>query len=83
MRKRKLWTEPLFAEAKHWHGLCRFRLRRLWRMNIEALMIAAAQNLKRLLTWHGRGGPPAPGMAAEVPFVAHISSLFAPTMTWT
>jgi transposase len=83
MRKRKLWTEPLFAEAKLWHGLRRFRLRRLWRVNIEALMIAAAQNLKRLLTWHGRGGQPASGMAAEVPFMARISSLFAPTMAWT
>src|SRR5215470_6566709 len=27
MRKRKVWVEPLFAEAKDWHGLRRFRLR--------------------------------------------------------
>jgi transposase len=63
MRKRKLWTEPLFAEGKLWHGLRRFRLRRLWRVNIEALMIAAAQNLKRLLTWRGRRYAPVSGMA--------------------
>jgi len=27
MRKRKVWVEPLFAEAKDWHGMRRFRLR--------------------------------------------------------
>ncbi len=26
MRKRQVWVEPLFAEAKAWHGLRRFRL---------------------------------------------------------
>ncbi len=49
LRKRQVWVEPLFAEAKAWHGLRRFRLRRLWRVNCEALMRAAGQNLKRLL----------------------------------
>lgn len=29
MRKRQVWVEPLFGEAKQWHGLTRFRLRRL------------------------------------------------------
>jgi hypothetical protein len=67
MRKRKLWTEPLFAEGKLWHGLRRFRLRRLWRVNIEALMIAAAQNLKRLLRPRGRILKPVSGMAASLP----------------
>ena len=27
MRKRQVWVEPLFAEAKDWHGLRRLRLR--------------------------------------------------------
>ncbi len=27
MHKRQVWVEPLFAEAKDWHGLRRFRLR--------------------------------------------------------
>jgi hypothetical protein len=48
MRKRQVWIEPLFAEAKEWHGLRRFRLRGLEKVNGEALMIAAGQNLKRL-----------------------------------
>ena len=47
MRKRKVWVEPLFAEAKDWHGMRRFRLRLLWRVNMEALRIATGQNLKR------------------------------------
>src|SRR6266700_314657 len=32
MNKRKVWVEPLFAEAKDWHGMRRFRLRLLWRV---------------------------------------------------
>jgi Transposase DDE domain len=54
LRKRKVWVEPMFAEAKEWHRMRRFRLRRLWRVNIEALLIAAGQNVKRLLTFWGR-----------------------------
>ena len=49
MRKRQVWVEPMFAEAKEWHHLWRFRLRRLQKVNIEALLTAAGQNLKRLL----------------------------------
>ena len=41
MRKRQGWVEPLFAEAKDWHGLRRFRLRGLEQVNGEALLIAA------------------------------------------
>jgi hypothetical protein len=76
MRKRKVWVEPLFAEAKEWHGLRRVRLRRvrlrrvrlrrLWRVNSEALLIAAGQNLKRLLQRHGWGRRPFRSGAAEV-----------------
>jgi transposase len=49
LRKRKVWVEPLFAEAKRWHGMDRFRLRTLAKVNQEALMVACVQNLKRLL----------------------------------
>src|SRR5829696_5723700 len=54
LRKRKVWVEPMFGEAKEWHGMRRFRLRRLWRVNVEALVIAAGQNIKRLLAFSGR-----------------------------
>ncbi len=63
LRKRQVWVEPLFAEAKDWHGLRRFRLRRLWRVNCEALRIAAGQNLKRLLKKRGWGRRPFPAEA--------------------
>ena len=37
MRKRSVWVEPLFGEAKQWHGLRQFRLRGLPKVNIERL----------------------------------------------
>ena len=59
-------VEPLFAEAKDWHGLRRFRLRGLEKVNGETLLIAAGQNLKRLLSWRGWGQRPFPSGAAGV-----------------
>jgi len=55
LRKRRVWVEPLFAEAKDWHGLRRFRLRGLEKVNAEALLIAAGQNVKRLVAARKRG----------------------------
>ena len=49
MRKRQVWVEPLFGEGKQWHQMRWFRLRRLRKVNIEGLMRAAGQNIKRLL----------------------------------
>ena len=66
MRKRQVWVEPLFAEAKDWHGLRRFRLRGLAKVNGEALLIAAGQNLKRLLSRCGWGRRPWPSGAVGV-----------------
>jgi hypothetical protein len=60
IRKRQVWVEPLFAEAKEWHGLRRFRRRGLENVNIEGLLIAAGQNLKRLLSATGWGRRHAP-----------------------
>jgi transposase len=60
MRKRQVWVEPLFAEAKDWHGLRRFRLRGLENVNIEGLLVAAGQNLKRFLAARGWGRRHAP-----------------------
>jgi transposase len=70
LRKRQVWVEPLFAEGKDWHGMRRFRLRRLWRVNCEALMRAAGQNLKRLLQKRGWGRRPCPAEAVSVLFLA-------------
>jgi hypothetical protein len=60
MRKRQVWVEPLFAEAKEWHRLRRFRLRGLENVNIEGLLVAAGQNLKRFLAARGWGRRHAP-----------------------
>lgn len=68
LRKRQVWVEPLFGEAKEWHGLRRFRLRGLEKVNSEALMVAAGQNLKRWLqAISRRGGPPASARCAPPP----------------
>ena len=66
MLKGQVWVEPLFAEAKDWHGLRRFRLRGLFKVNGEALLVAAGQNLKRLLSRSGWGRRPWPNGAAGV-----------------
>jgi len=60
MRKRQVWVEPLFAEAKDWHGLRRLRLRGLLNANIQGLLIAAGQNVKRFLAARGWGRRNAP-----------------------
>ena len=55
-----MWVEPLFGEAKQWHGLRQFRLRGLENVNMEGLLVVAGQNLKRWLVatgWGRRQGP--------------------------
>ncbi|MGB3634681.1 MAG: IS1182 family transposase [Rubrobacteraceae bacterium] len=72
LRKRKVWVEPLFAEGKLWHGMRRFRTRRLEKVNTEALVTATGQNIKRLLTFGGRGPKK----------FAQASALQAPDRSW-
>ncbi|MDF3042663.1 MAG: hypothetical protein K0Q71_5369 [Thermomicrobiales bacterium] len=79
MRKRQVWVEPLFAEGKAWHGLGRFRLRGLPRVNMEALLIAAGQNLKCLLSRWGWGRRPFPSGAAGIVLPA-LPPQLAPTL---
>jgi transposase len=79
MRKRKVWVEPKFGEAKQWHGLYRFRLRRLWRVNIEALLIASVQNIKQLLKprySRPKPRPPAASFALSLRVFAAFASIF-------
>jgi hypothetical protein len=63
-RGRPLGSMGRFGEAKQWHGMRQFRLRGLMKVNIEGLMIAAGQNLKRLLRARGWGRRPWPNGAA-------------------
>jgi hypothetical protein len=60
IRSRQVWVEPLFAEDKDRHGLRRFRLRGFMNANIEGLLFAAGQNLKRFLAATGWGRRNAP-----------------------
>ncbi len=78
LRKRSVWVEPLFAEGKQWHGMRRFRLRFLWRVNSEAHMIAAGQNLKRLLQKRGWGRRPCPAEALYALFLAAFGWVIRP-----
>jgi hypothetical protein len=64
MGKRRVWLEPLFAEAKQWHGLERYRLRGLPNVNIAGLLVATGQNLKRWLQATGWRRRPWPGGVA-------------------
>jgi len=69
MRKRSVWIEPMFGEAKQWHQSVRFRLRRIEKVNIQALLTAAGQNIKRLLQpRHAtKPLPPDAAMALDLP----------------
>ena len=75
MRKRKVWVEPLFGEGKAWHGMERFRLRLPEKVNIEALVRATGQNLKRLLSWRGWGRRWWPGGAVGVVIPARFGRI--------
>jgi hypothetical protein len=67
-RKRSVWVEPMFGEAKMWHNLRRFRLRGLVKVNIQGLLTAAGQNIKRLLAHksptHQPDPPASPALCA-------------------
>jgi hypothetical protein len=79
--KRKVWVEPLFAEAKTLHGLRRFRLRGIEKVNMEALMTAAGQNLKRLIRHRGTGSPSHSVASLAALSIRRLSRLFHPAIT--
>jgi transposase len=74
LRKRQVWVEPLFGEAKDWHQLRRFLLRGLANVNMQGLLVAAGQNLKRWLAATQRGRRPAGAQRA-----ATLHLLFCPS----
>jgi hypothetical protein len=78
IRKRQVWVEPMFAEAKEWHGLRRLRLRGLINANIQGLLIAAGQNLKRFLaaTGWGRRNAPCGSLVALSMEIQGLSAIF-------
>ena len=80
MRKRQVWVEPKFAESKLWHQGRRFRLRRIHKVNIEALLRASVQNLKQLLRRRSQRKPLKPAtvqaLAVPVPLISPVFGLF-------
>lgn len=68
-----MWVEPLFADAKQWHGLGQFRLRGLVNVTSEALLVATGQNLKRWLQATGWGRRGLPGLAVVMPAVTPVA----------
>ena len=77
MRKRAVWVEPLFGEAKQWHGLRQFRLRGLENVNIEGLLGSTGQNLKRWVGatgWGRRHGPQGSLLALAAPPLALLGT---------
>jgi transposase len=78
LRKRMVWVEPLFGEAKQWHWMTRFRLRGLQKVNIEGLIVAAGQNLKRLLRQNRPEKPTNPAAGVVLQFPSALFFSFSP-----
>lgn len=78
MRKRAVWIEPLFGEAKQWHQSVKFRLRRLQKVNIQALITAAGQNIKRLLKSRPTPVPVPPAAVVALGWPAEVSFAVSP-----
>jgi hypothetical protein len=55
-RRRQHVMEGSFADAANNHGSKRARWRRQWRQQIQSWLIAAIQNLRRLITHGGKNG---------------------------
>ena len=61
LRKRQVWVEPLFAEGKQWHGMRRFRLRQLWRVNTRGAADCHRAKPQAAAPEAGLGSPTVPG----------------------
>ena len=76
-----MWIEPRFADLKLWHHGCRFRLRGLLKVNIEALLKATGQNIQQLLKTKTPGKVLNPAQAMAVilyPYLIIFTSLILP-----
>ena len=71
MGRRRNRAEGSFAEAHQRHGHRRCRWRRRWRVQIGCYLVAAAQNIKKLIKAH-RLGPAAGAAARAVALAAHL-----------
>ncbi len=67
----RIRVEHVFAEAKNYHGLDRARSRGLEKVNLQALLTAITQNVKRLANWLGGRR----GKAAAAAAMASLATL--------
>jgi len=51
LKKRKVYPETIFANAKTFHGLNKAKFKGRWKVEIQALMTFAAINLKKLVKY--------------------------------
>jgi transposase len=66
LRRRKCWAETVMAEAKERHGLRRAQCRGQPKVRIQALGVAMAYDIKKLVRWHRRR-PQAAAVALRAP----------------
>jgi transposase len=77
--RRKWLMEGSFADAANNHAIGRSRWRRLWRQRIQDLMIAAIQNLRKLLK-HKKWAPAKADCALIAPYSSGSSAFSRPTI---
>ncbi|MBT3277743.1 MAG: hypothetical protein HN370_00005 [Phycisphaerales bacterium] len=76
MNRRKSTVEGSFGDAATHHGFKRARWRRRWRMKIQNLMIAALQNLRKLLKY-GRRTPKRVALGLQTVIVSQFAAMRA------
>lgn len=54
LRRRKIWPESAFADAKNNHGMGRAKYRGRWKVEIQVLLTAAVINIKKLVKYGGK-----------------------------
>gem|GEM_PF-103987 len=73
--RRRVRSEGSFADAANNHGFKRARWRRLWRVEIQNLLIATAQNLRKLTrAWGAKPARAAAAFHARSAFIAVVCS---------
>ena len=75
LARRKAKAEGSFADAANQHGFKRARWRGLVKMTMQNLIIAAVQNLRKLMRYAGLGGDPAVGRVPDLFLDSHFAPL--------
>lgn len=76
--RRKETIERVFADMKEKHGMRWTTLRGMKRVATEAMLVAAAMNLKKLATWKWRKGITGPGPSSFKRFMLFLSKMLVP-----